>query len=122
MPQLLQDLIARALAQAPHVEVVGSAHEQPVIGLAREVEADAIVIADNPEAPSGVVDSLLAGCPQASVIVVVAAGGDADMLTRFELWPRSVDFGEPSKEHLLQALRNATPWAQRLAVPERLAP
>ena len=122
MPQLLRDLIVRALAQAPNINVVGTAHQQPIIRIAHETEADVIIIAESAEAHSSLVDSLLAGCPRASVVVVVDADADhADTLTRFELWPRAVDFDEPSKEHLLRALRSATPWAQRTATQERLA-
>lgn len=123
MPELLRDIIVRALAQAPDVEMVGTTRERPPIKAARETGADVIVVAGDAEAPSGVVESLLADCPQASVVVVVESDDDdADVITRFELWPREVDFGEPSKERLMTALRGVTPWAQRLAAPERHAP
>jgi len=104
-PTMLRDILERAIASAPDMEVV----PEPPAPTREPVEQqsprpDVVVIGVRNSEPAEGASALLDRWPSSQVFMITAHGRKAVM---YQLEPRSTDMGEISPDQLVEAIRSS---------------
>jgi chemotaxis response regulator CheB len=104
-PRIMREVMRQLIERQPDMEVVGEVFAlSDLIRVAKEGQADVIIVALEDSEALRLISQLFAECPNMTILAL-ASKGDAAFIERLDLGRREIV--DPSEANILSALRHA---------------